>query len=146
MLGTSAVTNSSGTVDPRWECFVDGNSIGSEPPFVTHQNNWPLCVAPTLPDGEHVVTLNVTSSGRSFYFDQIKYLPTHNAESQPSDVIVIVEQTDPSISYTGEWRNVNDSAMSTSQVGATVGVNFTGPLSISSFIRKDPNPCRISRH
>ncbi|EFI28314.1 hypothetical protein CC1G_13843 [Coprinopsis cinerea okayama7 len=126
LLGTSAITNTTGTVDPSWECFVDGRSIGAEDPFPTHQNNWPLCLAPTLSDEEHVLTLNVTSSGTPFYFDQIKYLPSMSAP--PSDATVVIEQSDPTITFLPEesWVNVNESAKSTSEVGAGLSVSFTG--------------------
>ncbi|TFK30290.1 hypothetical protein FA15DRAFT_663694 [Coprinopsis marcescibilis] len=123
LLGTSAVAS---VTDPSWECFVDGESIGREEPFAQTQNNWPLCLAPTLPDGQHTLTLNVTSSGSTFYFDQIRYLPSSIIKSSLDNPTVIIEQSDPIVRYSGDWMNLNNSANSTADTSASLDMTFTG--------------------
>lgn len=43
IFGTTNINNSSGTIDPTWECFIDGVIIGSTSPFQYAENNWLLC-------------------------------------------------------------------------------------------------------
>lgn len=129
LLGTSNIDNSTGTPDPSWECFVDGESIGSEAPFETLQNNWPLCLAPDLlEDREHTLTLNITTRGRPFYLDQVRILPSFDSERQPSSASVVVEQSDLAITFNDEenWPASNGSIRSTSADGASLSMNFTG--------------------
>ncbi|KAH6894934.1 hypothetical protein BKA70DRAFT_1319098 [Coprinopsis sp. MPI-PUGE-AT-0042] len=130
LLGSSAVSNSSGTADPAWECFVDGKSIGHEAPFETHQNNWPLCLAPDLLEGgEHILTLNVTvTQGNPFYLDQIRVLPSLDVEQHQPNATVVIEQSDLALSFSDEedWLASNGSIRSTTTDGASFSMSFTG--------------------
>lgn len=131
LLGSSVVNNSSGAADPQWECFVDGQSIGHEAPFETHQNNWPLCLAPDLlEDGEHTLTLNVTTRGNPFYLDQIRILPSLNANQHQPNATVVIEQSDLALSFSDEeqWPASNGSIRSTTADGASFSMDFTGAL------------------
>jgi hypothetical protein len=134
LLGSSVVNNSSGVADPAWECFVDGESIGHEEPFETHQNNWPLCLAPDLlEDGEHTLTLNVTTRGTPFYLDQVRILPSLDVSEHQLNATVVVEQSDLALSFSDEeqWPASNGSIRSTTTDGASFSMNFTGALNPS---------------
>ena len=124
VLGTSLTTNSSGTQDPTWECFVDNISIGwqiSEP-----ENNWILCQSELhLQDGPHVLSVNVTVSHlQTFWFDLIRYLPSSNVSLENSTVRV--DSSDPEVLYSSGWTESDGISNSTQTPGSTVTYQFFG--------------------
>jgi hypothetical protein len=114
------------TWDPKWECFVDGVSIGSTKPFPYPENNWVLCDQPQLSDGDHVLSVNVTTMGTTFWFDQLQYKPSPGASFGNETNVVVVSLSDPAIKYGPGWVRLGDTANSTTTLGAQVKFNFTG--------------------
>ncbi|KAF8079315.1 hypothetical protein FPV67DRAFT_110212 [Lyophyllum atratum] len=111
---------------PPWECFIDNTSIGSSTPSPFHENNWLLCEVDHLSDGQHELTLNVSMrQGTTFRVDYLQYTPSGNL-SDSENAVVLVENTDPALSYDSDWREVDGVAHMTTTQGSQVTLNFTG--------------------
>ena len=108
VYGTSNTTNTNGTQDPTWECFIDHTSIGSSPPssvaLNASENNWILCGAgPTqLNDGPHLLTVNASVSKQTFWFDQIQYAPSAGVSLNQS--FLRIDASDSAIQYSPGWQ------------------------------------------
>jgi len=126
VFGTSLLKPASTTTgyDPTWECFVDGVSIGSTKPFTSPENNWRLCDQPTLKDGPHVLMVNVTTSGQTFWLDYIWYTPSSSSSKDVANIVV--NHFDPDIVYGSGWRSLGGSANMTTVFGSQLRFNFTG--------------------
>ena len=123
--------NISGILDPTSTCSVDGVKVGSPDLYPYQENNWALCDVRDLPSGRHVITLNVTSAGHSFYLDRIRYIPTTNLESPPTNQSLQIGYSDLRIDYDSNWRDFGDSmGKLTSQIGATMTFSFFGECSL----------------
>ncbi|KAF8880026.1 hypothetical protein BD779DRAFT_1676089 [Infundibulicybe gibba] len=136
--GTNSVTNISGVLNPSWECFVDGVSIGSTPPSLEEENQFRFCGGDNIADGIHTLTVNVTLSRKSeaFWFDYITYLPP--ASGPPESATVLVSRIDPAIVYSMGWGTLSGYASFTQTIGAQVTFNFTGTsLSWVGYIPRD---------
>jgi hypothetical protein len=88
------------------------------------QNNWPLCDWDNLAPGVHVILLNVTSNGQTFFFDRMSYVPPIG-ESLVNDS-VIIPWSDPLIEYDDSWAGFNGTSMMASTHGATCNFSFEG--------------------
>lgn len=136
MYGTTNITDSSGLVDPSWECFIDGASIGATAPFQYPENNWLLCSADNLTSTHHTLTVTASSKGRYFYFDYLQYVP-----SVPSDLsfsMVFVPPSDPNIEYDSSWTELGSVASVTRVNGSSAKFHFTGEPIYSIFSSGKP--------
>jgi len=117
-MGTNNIKNSSGVLDPVWECFIDGVSIGvgNATIFPYIENNWQLCNWYTLTPGQHTITVNVDSRSQAFFFDRFEYLPS----GQVDGAGILVNQLDPDLRYDSIWQNLGTMSQITQKTGATV--------------------------
>ncbi|KAG6867677.1 hypothetical protein C0993_012485 [Termitomyces sp. T159_Od127] len=119
------------TFNPKWECFVDGISIGATKPFQFAENNWSLCEQGTIADGPHVITVNVTTTGNTFWFDYLMFTPS----PRNSSATLLVQNTDPAILYDHSWRKLGGTANITTKIGSVMNFDFVGTsLTWVSFI------------
>ena len=124
IMGTNNIKNSSGVLDPVWECFIDGVSIGvgNATIFPYIENNWQLCNWYTLTPGQHTITVNVNSRSQAFFFDRFEYLPS----GQVDGAGILVNQLDPDLRYDSNWQTLGTMAQITQKTGATVFFPFVG--------------------
>ena len=125
VFGTTNINNSSGTIDPTWECFIDAVSIGSTSPFQHAENNWLLCTwnnnGPA--QGSHVLTAK--STGHNFWFDWLQYEPPQSASVQ--NAVVYINPLDAAIKFDSSWQSVpGGSANMTTKEGSTLTLDFIG--------------------
>ncbi|EDR06598.1 uncharacterized protein LACBIDRAFT_294669 [Laccaria bicolor S238N-H82] len=134
VFGTTNINNSSGVIDPTWECFIDGVSIGSTSPFQYAENNWALCTWNNNgASGSHVLTVNATSNGHPFYFDWLQYEPPQSASVQ--NAVVYLGNLDAAIKYDSSWQSRGNTANMTTKGESKVTVDFIGTqLSWYGFI------------
>ncbi|KDR67101.1 hypothetical protein GALMADRAFT_105961 [Galerina marginata CBS 339.88] len=126
--GTSKVqkNSSSGIVDPTWACFVDGVSIGSKDYIFFPENNWMLCEADSLSNGQHIISVQTTvlSPTNSFAFDRFQYFPS---PSVPLDnATIFVDSSDSAVQYGSGWGPLGEIAEMTQQNGAKITFDFVG--------------------
>ncbi|KAF5345414.1 hypothetical protein D9756_010994 [Leucocoprinus leucothites] len=123
--GTTDVVNRDANPHPDLQCFVDGISIGAEPPSQFAENGLRLCIASDLPDGSHTlqVQAKVQSSSRTFWLDQIYYIPS---PTLPLDNKTIAfENFDPAIQFDAQWRSRDaETANMTNVQGSVAQVTF----------------------
>lgn len=137
VFGSNNLLNSSGVLDPTWECFIDGISIGAAPPFQFPENNWLFCSQNTLIDGPHVLTVNATVlKKQTFWLDYIEYLPS---ASVPLDgKAILIDNLDPQVeaAFGSGWGALGGTANETGQTNSVFTFNFTGkyPSVIFLFI------------
>ncbi|KAG6873170.1 hypothetical protein C0995_002019 [Termitomyces sp. Mi166 len=110
--------------DPSWECFVDQISIGATKPFQFPENNWVLCEEETITDGVHVITINVTSTGNTFWFDYITYTPSPSTSYETA--VLLVQNTDSAMIYGAGWGALGGTANMTTKVGSEAIFSFVG--------------------
>jgi hypothetical protein len=101
VIGTNNISNDFGVLDPTWQCFVDGISIGATASMLFPENNWVFCNH-SLVDGPHVLTVNVTVlKNQTFWFDNIQYVPS---ASVPLDqAAIVVNNSDSQLHYEPGW-------------------------------------------
>ncbi|KAJ7107900.1 hypothetical protein C8R44DRAFT_320710 [Mycena epipterygia] len=94
-------TDANGVMDPTWNCFVDGTGI---PPktFDAIENNWQLCQLDGMASGSHVLTIQVTSKGRTFYLDSLVYTPTPDTVFESA--VLIYPHADPAVNFSSGWK------------------------------------------
>lgn len=129
IVGTTNLKKNPGDTafDPKWECFVDGISIGAAKPFQFQENNWLLCEQGVLSDGPHEITVNVTTiKGNTFWFDYLRFTPSPSAPFYPA--VLRVENQDPGILFDSNWKALGGSANVTTVAGSQASFNFTGKL------------------
>ena len=132
-------TGSGQTWDPKWECFVDGASFGSTKPFLYTENNWLLCQGTQLSDGDHTLTVKVTTMGSTFWVDQLRFTPSSGASSG-SGTVLFVDRNDPTVDYGSGWTHLGDSAEMTTTRGSQLTLSFTGkPFSCLLFLFLKPH-------
>ncbi|KAH9479176.1 hypothetical protein JR316_0007762 [Psilocybe cubensis] len=124
VFGSLNMKNTSGILDPTWDCQINTTSIGATAPFLFPENNWSLCSADNLPTGTHTLTLTTQSHRRTFLFDYIQYTPSN--PNDLNDALVKVPPTDPEIVYDSSWSNLANIANITRTKGSTMTFNFTG--------------------
>ncbi|KDR81160.1 hypothetical protein GALMADRAFT_116184 [Galerina marginata CBS 339.88] len=116
-----------GTIDPSWDCFVDGNGLNSSPPTFTIENNWILCEIDSLSDGPHTVgvTARVSSPNNPFSLDRYQYVPS--ASVALDNATIYVNSTDAAVQFGSGWTPFRNHAGSmTQQNGAKVTFDFVG--------------------
>ena len=132
MYGTTALKQLHGPgnstfYDPSWECFVDDRSIGSTQPIPYPENNWVLCDTSDLAvarDGDHILIVNVTTMGTTFWFDYLEFdVPSYVTYG---DSVLSVSSVDPGIEYGAGWGPLGNTANYTTNFGAQAAFNFTG--------------------
>ncbi|KAF9528099.1 hypothetical protein CPB83DRAFT_907035 [Crepidotus variabilis] len=124
VYGSNNIRNDSGTLDPKWECFIDQQSIGASDPFQFAENNWQFCKSRQLQDGLHTLTINVTiAKKQTFWLDRIEYIPSATMSVEHSDILI--ENNDPGLRYGQGWRSFNNTNM-TQKKGALLEFQFTG--------------------
>ncbi|TFK19069.1 hypothetical protein FA15DRAFT_727512 [Coprinopsis marcescibilis] len=129
---TSADNSTSVSIDPRWECIVDGRSHpaipGSNESFATNQ--WTLCDVQFESSGQHVLTVAANTTSRTFYLDLIQYKPDHNLQETLHPTILLVS-TDPAVKYMeGNWASFLNQAMVSTEPGSKVRIEFNGTKAI----------------
>ncbi|KAF8808392.1 hypothetical protein BYT27DRAFT_7337774 [Phlegmacium glaucopus] len=125
VMGTSVTTNSSGSQDPTWECFVDNNSIGWRTVLQYAENSWVFCQNGQLQDGPHVLTVKVkVAHQNTFWFDQIQYLPSSSASLDQS--LVRIDSSDSAVQYSSGWQGFGGIVDLTQTTGSTVTYSFSG--------------------
>ena len=123
-MGNLTSTEAGGD-NQSWECFVDNNSIGSKPPTRFPENNWIFCEADSLPDSQHNITLRAIVLNRNtFWFDRILYSPSSGVNVDLS--LIMVDSSDPSVTYGPGWQDMRGIGNMTLQQGATATVDFSG--------------------
>ncbi|EFI28315.1 hypothetical protein CC1G_13844 [Coprinopsis cinerea okayama7 len=124
LLGTNRPRNSSGVIDPTWDCLIDGVSIGPTRPFEFAENNWVFCDWRNGLPGRHTLEVQVRSEGQTFWVDQIQYLPSPGAEVEKPAVMVGIQ--DHAIKYGKGWTTLGGTANMTRERGSVVEVEFIG--------------------
>ena len=127
VLGTIITTNTSGTQDPTWECFVDNISIGwNISAGSAAENSWIFCQNDLLQNGPHVLIVNVTVlHEQTFWFDELQYLPSSNVSLYNSTVIVY--SSDSAVQYSSGWTELNGNVNLTQTAGSTLRFQFFDP-------------------
>ncbi|KAF8655188.1 hypothetical protein AX16_003220 [Volvariella volvacea WC 439] len=126
VYGVSNFTAVDGVSDPSYECFVDSQPIRNLDPFSGggSANNWILCAMDSASDGNHVLTVNVTSLGAPFQFDRVQFVP---GAGYPIDTAQIrVEFDDGDIRYDDDWVLVGGVSRATGTAGSKVTFPFIG--------------------
>ncbi|KAJ7768696.1 hypothetical protein DFH07DRAFT_301220 [Mycena maculata] len=132
VMGTIDITTdtTTNTTDPTWTCYVDEIPISNpNPTFAFPENNWPLCNLAAVAGGAHTLTIQVTSKGQPFYFDNLLYTPLPSV-AQESAVLEYTNM-DSSVSFGSGWAPWGAQNV-TQTPGAQVALNFHG-TSVSLF-------------
>lgn len=124
IYGTNYINNSTGVVDPVWQCFMDGISSGTYGPFPYSENNWVFCQWDSIPDGPHIMSVNATSKGQTFLFDVLRYSPTDGASINGG--AIVFDHIDPDIYFDSQWGALEGTATMTTTMGATMTLDFFG--------------------
>ncbi|KAF8159324.1 hypothetical protein B0H34DRAFT_703013 [Crassisporium funariophilum] len=131
IIGTNFINNETGVYDPTWKCFLDDVETKPTDFFGFPENNWSFCEWDNIANGSHVVSLNVTSHGHTFYFDSLTYNPSVNLNSSQIGESLLVLNTDSGFKYGGNWT-VHERGMLTNEFGATAKFPFYG-TSVSAY-------------
>ncbi|KAJ6524913.1 hypothetical protein DFH09DRAFT_1046695 [Mycena vulgaris] len=124
VFGTINIVDTTGVVTPTWTCLVDGVPISEQnPTFKFPQNNWNLCAQPQLSTGAHTLTINVQTTGRTFYIDYLLYTPTVDVDLDGA--VLEYRNTDVSVSFQSGWQTWGAQNVTQSN-GASVALNFHG--------------------
>ncbi|KAJ7912199.1 hypothetical protein B0H13DRAFT_1713308 [Mycena leptocephala] len=124
VFGTIDIANTNGVVTPTWTCLVDGVAIPEQnPTFQFPENNWDLCAQSQLSAGAHTLTINVQTTGRTFYIDYLLYTPT--ADVDLDGAVLEYSNTDASVSFQSGWQTWGAQNVTQSN-GASVALNFHG--------------------
>ncbi|KAF8182370.1 hypothetical protein K438DRAFT_1600749 [Mycena galopus ATCC 62051] len=124
VFGTIDITNTNGVVTPTWTCLVDGVAIPEQnPTFQYPENNWKLCAQSQLSTGAHTLTINVQTTGSTFYIDYLLYTPT--ADVDLDGAILEYPNTDASVTFQSAWQEWGGQNVTQSK-GASVTLNFHG--------------------
>ncbi|KAF6761830.1 hypothetical protein DFP72DRAFT_842664 [Ephemerocybe angulata] len=125
LLGTTDIKNTSGLIDPTWECFIDQKSFGTSKPFQYIENNWALCEWTGLDDGQHTASVRVASQGQYFWVDRLLYMPSDDV-TLDNAATVLLDETDPAISVSSGWGDLGELGRMTQKQGSTAQVKFKG--------------------
>ncbi|KAJ7020040.1 hypothetical protein C8F04DRAFT_1014661 [Mycena alexandri] len=127
-------TDANNVTDPTWTCTVDGIAIQNpEPTFQFPENNWPLCEQNTIPSGQHILTVEVTSKGQPFYFDSLIYTPSPDAVFESA--VLLYPDGDPALSYGPGWKEDGEQVAQTANTQVTL--NFYGTS--ATLISQNPS-------
>jgi len=125
IYGTNSIRNSSGVIDPSWNCYLNGVQLNSLPPFRNPENNWPMCGIDGLLDMNHTFTLSVSTFGQLFWFDYLLYTPSPSSALQ-NDSVVLVPFSDSSLVYDSSWQFWSNSSALTRTPKASIQFQFKG--------------------
>ncbi|KAF8875437.1 hypothetical protein BD779DRAFT_212451 [Infundibulicybe gibba] len=147
VFGTNSVKSLTGALDPSWTCLVDGVDIGRTSRFNFPINNFLLCDGKNVTDGNHTLTINVTMSHESFWFDYVTYIPSTTVSLESA--IVRVERLDPAIVYDSGWGDLGNFSNFTFTNGSQLKFDFIGKsVSWIGYIPRefalDPTSARYS--
>ena len=134
-LGYNNIRNDSGVVDPQWDCYLDGAQFKSNDAFAYPLNNWVMCEQLSIPDDQHIFTVNATiRNGQPFWFDYILYAPSVNVPLQEKTIFIEAFDTEveKSMQESKAWQPFGPTANITTIPGTSFKFNFTG---IASRIR-----------
>lgn len=115
-------------LNPSWECFIDGTSIGSVNPTTVSLNNWMFCDQEGLQDGPHSITVNVSvSPGQTFWFDQLQYVPSATVSMENKEIYIGQGDSQMLAGFDSSWTSIfsNSSTMSQTTNG-TFTFDFIG--------------------
>ena len=120
--------------DPDWDCVLDGGVNAAAKGAISKRtessiNRWPFCSFPNLTPGQHTIELVVRTKGRTFWFDELQYVPTDVVSGETIDV----SQSDQDLSYSSGWESFRGLAFITRTRGSTVTFTFSGEF-WSSFV------------
>ncbi|KAH6879660.1 hypothetical protein BKA70DRAFT_1033626, partial [Coprinopsis sp. MPI-PUGE-AT-0042] len=125
LFGTNEPGNESGTIDPSWDCLLDGTSIGRTDEFFYPANIWVFCNWVDGAAGEHTLTVRASSQAQTFWANMINYVPLPGA-SVASSQVVAVHHADKAIHYGEGWLTTSTFAKFATESGATVELDFEG--------------------
>ncbi|KAG6920217.1 hypothetical protein DXG01_004986 [Tephrocybe rancida] len=118
VYGTTAVSGK-----PTWDCYVDGTKFDHKDVFFAPENNWLLCEV-IVPDGQHELTVNVTSTNATFAFDWLRYTPSPTVSL--ANEVVQISHTDAALNYSSTgWSELGGRA-STNVAGSQMQFTFIG--------------------
>ena len=103
---------------------MDGISSGTYPTFPYFANNWVFCQWDSIPDGPHVLSVNATSKGQTFWFDVLRYSPTAGASVDGG--AIVFDYLDPDIHFDSQWETLEERAAMTTTTGSTMTLDFFG--------------------
>ena len=90
-----------GATFPAWTCLVDGG-INSANNFNGPTTQWSLCEYDSLPDGQHILSLQIeVSEGQQFWFDYMQYAPSDTVPLD--DATIYIDSTDSAVFYGTGW-------------------------------------------
>ncbi|PPQ76423.1 hypothetical protein CVT24_012610 [Panaeolus cyanescens] len=112
------------SVQTAYDCLVDNIIIPQSPSPPLPQGSWILCATNDLDITSHTLTIQVKSPSVTFQLDFFQYIPISNSDFDHA--FSWVDNIDPSITYDGTWRSVDDVAVMTSTTGGKASVSFTG--------------------
>jgi hypothetical protein len=113
-----------GAFDPSWECFVDNISIGATKPRIHAENNQLLCEQKGLVDTLHELTVNVHTTGQTFWFDRIQYTPSPRLSSD--NAVFLVDNNDIRMVFDSNWFAIRSPNDTTQTPGSTAKFLFNG--------------------
>jgi hypothetical protein len=120
VIGTNGGSNTNST----WECLLDNVNFVYLPRSTLLENNWVFCKTGLLNDSEHTITFHAIFGGQTIWFDRIVYSPSSSANLDSS--LIMVDSSDPSVTYGPGWQDMKDIGNKTLQQGANATVDFNG--------------------
>ncbi|RXW23431.1 hypothetical protein EST38_g2418 [Candolleomyces aberdarensis] len=137
IVGTNNLVLRGDVADIDWDCILDGRTVPREPYFPETANNWWFCTFSDLVAGAHTIGLRVKTSGRSFLFDQIQFMPSGIVEGE----VVAAARDDANLQYSSGWEPWEGLAHLTLVRGSTATFRFNGKF--NAFLRVVPDTVLI---
>ena len=105
-----------------------------------------MCQGSQLADGPHTLTVNVTTTGNTFWFDRLQFTPSPGISSENETNVVFVNIDDPAIEYGLGWQQLGDTANCTTKLGSQLKFNFTGKFEILLIILHNESQRKFFHH
>lgn len=128
MLGTVRISRVGGVQDPSYQCFLDGETVGINPPLLFPENNWSLCSINGLVVGRHTLRVQATVDKLTFWVDRLQYVPANDSEFDKQ--LNYLENDHPSVQYDTGWGDLRGMGNVTHTFGAKAKISFTGQLNL----------------
>ncbi|KAJ2926129.1 hypothetical protein H1R20_g10968, partial [Candolleomyces eurysporus] len=122
IVGTNDLVLRDDVADIDWDCILDGRTVSREPYFPETANNWWFCSFSDLIAGAHAIGVRIKTSGRSFLFDQIQYMPSGIVDGE----VVAAFRDDADLQYSNGWEPWEELAHTTLVRGSTATFRFNG--------------------